>query len=185
MTRPRLIGFGGKLRSGKDTAADRLVAERGFVKVNMSDAIHASLLTMNPIVQPDGAVRYAELTDRVGYTNAKLDPEFRRLMQEHGRGAREVFGPNIWADAAGRRIDELMDSGHDVVLSGVRFPSELELIQSRGGLLLYIRRPNLPESADVTETSVSEDDFDTVIDNSGSLEHLYAQVDHVAGSESR
>ena len=67
---PRLITFSGALRSGKDTAADYLVAKHGFVKFQFSEPLHDAMMALDPIVatgsfsssnpghteaQPDGA----------------------------------------------------------------------------------------------------------------------------------
>lgn len=50
-TMPLLIGLGGLKTSGKDTVADFLVEEHGFVKVGMSEHLHRCLLVLNPWIR--------------------------------------------------------------------------------------------------------------------------------------
>lgn len=187
----RLIGFGGKLRSGKDTVADYLVAEYGWVKLNMSAPLHEAMLALNPLVPIEfryatGHWRYRDLVDKVGYTEAKENPEVRRLLQALGTEVgRNMFSETVWTDIAAGNIDQLRDQGLNVAITGIRFPNEVDMIhQSRGhggpGELIWVERPETDDtSSHATHASESMDSswFDQVIHNVGTLEDLYDIVD--------
>lgn len=195
MTDPIVILVGGRLTAGKDEFADYLVREHGFVKQGMSDTLAEALHRLNPIigskVQIENGtgkllglteVRAGELIDEQGYTQAKTDPEVRRLLQVLGTEVgRELLDKNIWVTAAANRIIEQFQAGNNkIVLTGARFPNELDIAQSHFNVFnpptitsVWVTRPGLPADLHASETSVSADDFEYVLDNSGDLNALY------------
>lgn len=202
----RVIGIGGLLTSGKDTVADYLVEKHGWVKMGMSDPLNQALLTINPYVQVDthishpimrmvlvnpGFYRYDELVERLGYVEAKKIPEVRRLLQVLGTEVgRKMMGEGVWVGIAADNIKALLDQDKNVILTGVRYPNELELIRwlyRRSGYhaeLWWVDRPGLAVAASgghSSETSVQAGDFDRVIPNNGTIEQLYAVVDYILG----
>jgi hypothetical protein len=183
MTAPLLIGIGGRLAAGKDTVGDHLVDTHGFKKLFMSDPLAQALELLNPIigVDYDGyRVRYARLAAEVGYTAAKQHPEVRRLLQTLGTEVgRNLIGENTWVDIAARNIDEERHINRQaIVITGIRFKNELEMIRKRGGILLFVERPDMGnQSSHASEITLQPRDFDDIIVNAGSLEQLYAKVD--------
>ena len=183
---PDLIGLGGLLRSGKDTFADYLVEKHGYVKIQMSDPLHEAMMTLDPIVYPSGMQtrRYSEWVDAVGYVDAKKQPEVRRLLQVLGTEiGRKMFGENVWVDLAGRKIDELRIAGNPVVITGLRYPNEIEMIQSRKGRAIWIDRGEKPTTDHASENSVHAEDFSFTINNHGSVKDLHAAADFIVPKE--
>lgn len=180
---PTLIGIGGALAAGKDTVGDHLVAKHGFTKLFMSDPLARALELLNPVLEVDHdgyKTRYSRLLAEVGYTKAKEHPEVRRLLQVLGTEVgRNLIGENTWVDIAGRSIDEqLLGARRSVVITGIRFRNELEMIRRRGGILLYVSRPAAATSSShASETSLKSSDFDETVLNAGSLKDLYDYVD--------
>lgn len=182
-----LISFSGALRSGKDAAADHLVVKHGFAKLGMSDVLNGAMLLIDPIVYSNrygDSIRYSSIVNQIGYTEAKKHPEVRRLLQVLGTEVgRNMLGENIWVDAMRRKISALLDEGEDVVLTGVRFPNELEMICDLYGVPVWIERPvegDKPEyTKHASENSLSAGDFDHEITNGGTLEELYKSVDEL------
>lgn len=186
---PPLVGFGGKLASGKDTAADWLVENRGYVKVFMSEPLHRAMAALNPIIASDGAHRYNDEVAAFGYTDAKKDPEVRALLQRLGTDVgRKIIGEDVWVDIAGRKIDAIRERGFPVVITGLRFPNEVEMIRARGGALWWTERV-WPEGhanaaaidAHASENGVDFTDFDLIIENS-TLDLFYESVEALADS---
>lgn len=195
---PRLVGIGGLLGSGKDEVSDRLVDNYGWVKMGMSDPLNDALLTLNPIVSattegdpfdPDApkaltVTTYQTLFDSVGYTVAKQTPEVRRLLQALGTEVgRDMIDQNVWVDIAAKRARAHMAEGKNVIITGIRFPNEVEMITREGGKLWWVDRPENPNTpvdgnaAHASENSVGEDDFDMTISNDGTLDELYFIID--------
>jgi hypothetical protein len=189
-----LLGLGGKLRAGKDAVGDYLAENKNFVKLGMSDALNEALLKLDPWIEVPGGrenfsvlQRYSELHDAVGYVEAKKNPEVRRLLQVLGTEVgREMIDPDVWVKIAEAKIKKLWSEGHNVVITAVRFPNELEMIARLGGTTVWVERPEEARGvsegvngAHASETSVSRDDFDLTIDNTGTLEDLYGWTDAI------
>lgn len=183
------MAFGGLLTAGKDAAADHLVGQ-GWVKVGMSDVLNEAVLALNPIigVQPmhDGStllgeqlLRYRDLVEQVGYTEAKQHIEVRRMLQRFGTEVgRQMFGEDFWVDRISERIESLLEAGNDVALTGLRFPNEVAMAERLGGLSVWVSRPTVrPTAIHVSEKSVDESVFDAVLMNDGTLDDLGDAVD--------
>lgn len=129
-------------------------------------------------------VKYHDLIDVVGYTQAKEVLEVRRLLQVLGTEVgRDMIGINTWVDIAERRIVEARAEGKSVILTGVRFYNELRMIWQNSGELWWVDRPGLETSTTAaghaSENSVNSDDFGTHITNDGTLEDLYQKVENL------
>lgn len=199
---PTVILVGGQLTSGKDAFADHLVDKHGFKKLGMSDTLAEALYVLNPLVNvypvdiptEVGAVnsavtRYQRLVDTIGYVEAKKNPEVRRLLQVLGTEVgRKLLDNDIWVKAARKKISELTAAGHDVVITGIRFPNELALEQQLNeeyddidaAVSVWVDRPSLPKppaDAHASEASVTADDFQYVLTNDRDLNGLYVAAD--------
>lgn len=183
-TLPRLVGFGGKLRSGKDAAADALVS-LGYRRHGFSEPIRAALLALDPYVAVEGYlsegtdyIRLSRLDRELGWTGAKDIPEVRRLAQQYGEGGRENFGSDLIVRGNTLLLDRRL-SESPVVSTGIRFPSEHDLIKERGGVTIWVERDQQAEghiATHATERGIDSDTFDFVIVNDGSVEDLHAKV---------
>jgi hypothetical protein len=186
-----VILVGGALRSGKDTLADHLVDKHDFVKLGMSDVLAEALYVLNPQI-PLGTIDYdaqpyqSYIEAVGGYVEAKKNPEVRRLLQALGTEVgRELLGKNIWRDAVKDKILALTSAGKDVVVTGIRFPNEIELgyilanKYSTPAATVYVNRPAEQQAASghASETSVEPEDFEYELNNTGSLERLYELTD--------
>lgn len=194
----KIIGIGGKLASGKDAISDHLVEEHGWVKLGMSDALGEALYQLDPFVPVEkkfllffkkiSFIRYSTLFDEVGYTQAKVNDEVRRLLQKLGTEVgRKIIGESTWTDIVVRRADAAIEAGAPgVIITGIRYPNELGMItEDLAGELWWVHRPRLAATVNAghsSETSVSETDFDRTILNDGTLEDLYQKVDDLVTS---
>lgn len=181
-TLPPLIGLGGLLRSGKDAIADHLVAKHGFVKLGMSDVLNDAMLVIDPILDigVDGReMRYADAIEWHGYVEAKKNPEIRRLLQVFGTEfGRQMIGENVWVDMLERKVDALRKSGQSVVVTGLRYPNEVELIhRAFAANSWWVERGGTPTTGHASETSVTSTMFDVCIFNLGTLGDLYNHID--------
>lgn len=152
----RIVGLVGPKRSGKSTAAEALVRERGFVSIGFADALKDLALRVNPILPgPPLAERLAWWVDQYGWEYAKKRPEVRRFLQELGTGVRDI-DPNFWLRAWEPKTIAAFESGiSGVVVPDVRFLNEAAFLKDRhlvDALLIRITRPGL----DTSDTHVSE-----------------------------
>ena len=207
-----IVGVGGLLTSGKDAFADYLVTSWGYTKTFMSNPLHQWMLTQNPWIKLDKPVRCMEgwtlepgefhpfnyIVHQVGYTEAKEQTEIRRALQRIGTECgRKLISENVWADAMEREIRQLLERGiNHIVVTGIRYENELQMIQRLGGETVWIERPSArasheekirsaAASADTathsSEVSLDVKRFDSVIENDGSLEQLFARADRWVG----
>lgn len=188
---PPLIGFGGALAAGKDTVADYIVEKHEAVKVNMSTPLVEAMLALDPLIEhhvpgtnipwsgTGRYIRYRELHETVGYVAAKKNPEVRRLYQVLGTEVgRDIISQNVWVDIAAKTIQQHRAEGFPVVITGIRFENEQQMIRQLGGTLVYVTRGTEGTTgAHASETSVRAEDFDITIENLGTLEALYASAE--------
>lgn len=164
----QLVGICGYARSGKDTAAQGLVRERGYERLAFADRVRQLAVLTNPDLA-------ARVLSAGGWEQAKALPGVREALQRLGAGAREVLGEDVWLQAAMRSCKP---EGR-YVISDVRYPNEAEAILAAGGLLFRIVRPGVEAANDhPTETAMPEDAdvYHGVIRNDGTVEDLQATI---------
>jgi len=118
---------------------------------------------------------------------------------------RQGFHDDIWIASLENKLRNTSD---DVVITDCRFPNEIKAIKAAGGLVVRIRRGDEPEwynsaiaynqgpngnslwsiskrkldslGVHASEYSWIGTDFDQILDNNGTLDHLYNQVKYLA-----
>lgn len=176
-----IIGLSGYARSGKDTVADYLVQNYGFTRMAFADPMKEALRRLNPLITFEGVagIGLAWAVEKSGWEVVKDEsPEVRGLLQRMGTEVgRNMFGEDFWVDYA---IGQSWKN-ENVVFSDVRFRNEAAAIQKNWGENWRINRPGtLAANAHISETELDNyKGFDEVLENSGSLEELYAQVDKI------
>lgn len=130
----------------------------------------------------------------------------RWILQYWGTDVcRRAFHDDIWIASL---ENKLRNSQDDVVISDCRFPNEILAIKNAGGIVVRVVRGPEPEWYDAaisvnrgpdgntswalsrrkleklkihaSETSWIGTQFDAVLDNNGTLDHLYEQVKNLA-----
>jgi hypothetical protein len=173
----KIIGLSGYARSGKDTIADYLVENHGFIKISFAGPMRESLYKLNPEIRDMTGMVYSfqQAVDLFGWEAMKTYfPAYRGLMQRMGTEVgREMFGENFWVDQAIKRIPE----GSIVVFSDVRYQNEADAIKQNGGEVWRIERPGVSAPNDHTsEHDLENYEFDHKIMNYGPIEDLYKTV---------
>lgn len=139
-----VIGLTGLMRAGKDSVADILVRDHGFVKMSFAAPLKRMMKNLNPVVGWDeacglgccrscdasGPVYLSDLYDR-GMTDddikaSEYGDEVRRLWQRFGTDVMRAEQDDYWIQKA---KDDLLKSGHArVVFTDCRFPNEAQMI---------------------------------------------------------
>lgn len=187
-----LIGLVGAKRSGKDTVADRLVAEHGFTKVAFADPLKEMALALDPIVHTEwedygvDEYRLSEVVTGLGWEGAKEYPEVRRTLQRLGTEViRNHVGTDYWIERMDRRLLRMAVRGvgvERVVITDCRFPNEAGLVHTWGGCLVRVERPALAQvDSHASESIWRTAPFDHALSNTHDIPHLHAQVDRLVG----
>lgn len=170
-----VVGISGKAGSGKDYISQNFLIPLGYKQ--FSFAWHFKVWLIGK-----GEATHEE----VFFTKP---PHVRKLLQEEGteRG-RNVYGENVWCNTAGEWMRVLAENCgiNKFVIPDVRFPNEVEFIQSVGGKVCRVIAParsannNLTEEArrHISETALDEfNGFDGFILNDPEVaDSVQAQV---------
>ena len=196
-----LIGICGLIGSGKDTIADHLVEQYNFKRDSFAAPVKdvlSAVFGWDREMLEGRTKKSRDFRDQLDLWwanrlhNGRFTP--RWAMQHIGTELfRNNFFNEIWIASLEHRIKDVAD---DVVISDCRFKNEIEVIKRHGGKMVWVRRGPLPhwynEALETnlghtqamhlrSEVHPSEWDwigskFDYEIENSGTIEELYAKV---------
>lgn len=174
----KLLAFAGKAGSGKDTAADYLGSEYGFMKIAFADPLRL-------------AAHHIFGVDHHYFTDRKLKEEPhpdwgmspRRMLQLLGNDAmKPVFGSDVWI----KRWEMTYNVVHatdDVAVSDVRFDIEADAVRALGGVVIHVTRPDAGLKNDagshVSESGVAVQPGDLHLSNDGGLADLRNKLDDI------
>lgn len=207
MKRIILVGFAG---SGKNTVGDYLIEKHGYFGISFADALKDVVASVfcwdRAMLEGDSKAsrKWRETIDP--WWAAKLGiPEFspRYAMRHLGTEVlRGHFNDALWRFNVERRIDQAGD--RPVVVIDGRFRDEINLVtKTMGGTAIRVKRGDEPSYWDLALRANSGDneargllgiygihrsewdwighEFDTVIENEGTLKTLYRKVDKIIG----
>jgi len=193
-----IIGVCGLIGAGKDTIADYLVNIHEFRRdsfaATLKDACAAVFGWDRDMLE--GRTRssreWREQPDAWWSQRLGRDITPRYILQQWGTEVcRQGFHDDIWIASLENKLRTTQD---DVVISDCRFPNEISAIRSQGGHVVRVVRGADPQwfapvrdyfrgqgllPADLphaSEWSWAGTEFDSIIDNNGSLDELYSQV---------
>jgi hypothetical protein len=198
-----IIGICGFIGSGKDTVADYLVNFHEFRRESfastLKDAV-ASVFGWDRTMLEGRTKEAREWREQVDpWWAARLDmPTLtpRWVLQYWGTEVcRRGFHDDIWIASL---ENKLRNSKDHVVISDCRFPNEIKSIKEAGGIIVWVKRGELPEWYNIavkanqgsnvaandlkmkkihaSETAWVGTQFDFEIDNSGSIDDLFNKV---------
>ena len=85
----------------------------------------------------------------------------------------------IWLDSCMGRY-----KGQNTVIADTRFINEIKTIKAHGGIIVCVKRGELPTKKEMQEKGIHQSewdwleyDYDIVLENSGTIEDLHAKVD--------
>lgn len=167
-----IIGLMGYAQSGKDTVANILVENYGYTRVAFADKIRDFLYEINPIISvtANEPMYLRGRVGRDGWDTAKKSPEVRRLLQDLGVGARNLFSDMFWVQQA---LREVHFEGN-YVITDVRFKNEAVSIKKYDNAELWrVKRPGVDAvNGHVSEHELEGYPVDQIIYNNGSLSDL-------------
>lgn len=177
----QLIALLGQKRSGKDTVADILVANHGYTKLAFADSLRELLLLINPLV-PNPAwtgggpcyLKLAVVIRLYGWEGWKTRDEdsYRQILRSHGHESVSKLMPTYFSAILEKRMVALLAAGQPVVVSDIRFPEELALMEVYGAMTVRVTSSSLPIDTHVSETGLADVPVDVTLRNDGSLADL-------------
>ena len=203
-----IIGICGFIGSGKDTIADYLVNFHGFRRESFANSLKdavAHVFGWDRTMLEGRTKQSREWREkRDEWWSNRLGQEVtpRLMLQLWGTEVcRKAFHDDIWIASL---ENKLRNSTDDIVISDCRFPNEIKSIKDAGGIIIWVKRGDLPDwynaalSANKTdhqnytwaisrskleklgihasETAWVGTNFDVVLDNDGSIDDLFAKV---------
>jgi hypothetical protein len=162
-----VIGFCGPIGCGKSAATRHLINSYRFVKrpfagplKDMAAAIGLNDEQLNGSLKETPCDLLGGKTPR--YFMQRLGTEFgRREMDDH-------FWTRLWGMN--------LPAGRDVVADDVRFPNEVKAIHDAGGMLIQLDREGTGGLV-VHASEMQGIRGDIVLQNNGSIDDLYTQLD--------
>lgn len=171
MSYPKVIGLAGKAGAGKDTVADHLVLNHGYVKYSLAAALKAGLNAMFGFTPEQWNDREWKET-----VIPWLGKSPRQLAQTLGtEWGRNAVRDDLWLLLAQRFIEQ---SDQRVVIADVRFENEAMLVRNLGGKVWQIQRPDVAAVAThASEKPLAPWFIDTHVFNDSGYVDLFDQVD--------
>jgi len=183
-----IIGVSGYARSGKDTVADILVNDLGYIKISWADKLRECLYALNPIILWDKNVEkvHPAVLDYMplqwiidtygwdGYKSTGWYAHIRIMLQRFGTEVgRQIINDNIWVDLGLKNLDK----DKNYVIPDTRFLNEAESIRGHKGLVFRVNRNGVkPVNDHVSEIGLDDYRFDVIFNNNGSIEDLREKV---------
>lgn len=205
-----IFGISGFIGCGKNTVADQLKEEFGFVQDSFASSLKDACATLfdwpRHMIEGDTkeSREWREQTDtwwaeKLGIEN--FNP--RLALQLIGTNSlRNHFNPDLWLLTLANRARKNPDQ--HIVISDVRFPNELNFIKNTGGILIRVDRGPSPvwyetallantgnsiaksimertyPTAHLSEWAWVGTEYDFVVDNNGTLDDLKTQIRDIA-----
>lgn len=178
-----IIGLSGYAQVGKDTVANYLVENYGFIKVSFADPIREALYKLNPYVRVGDMppTSLAVAVDHMGWEDVKVfSSDTRELLQRMGTEVgRDMFGKDFWVNQGLLRAKEHAN----VVFADTRFVNEADAITANGGQIWRITKPGHgPVNGHPSETALDEYIPDWFVPNYTGIDQLHQIVDTIMAS---
>lgn len=190
MSAPIIVGISGKLKSGKDAIAARLMEHWDFKRLAFADALKEEVLARLPLTllaihnlsmhrgEPLPCT-YSQRSECIRSMVYDVKPAgVRELLQEYGTGVRRADDDAYWT----KRWSERAAAIHTpLVVPDVRFPNECEAIAQLGGVLWRVMRPGTEREREHESETLLDGWrwWDHVIVNDGTLADLNVKVDAI------
>jgi hypothetical protein len=192
-----ILGITGLIGAGKDTIADYLVNIHEFRRdsfaATLKDAVAAVFGWDRDMLEGRTRSSREWREQRDEWWSERLGREItpRWILQYWGTEVcRQGFHDDIWIASL---ENKLRNTNDDVVISDCRFPNEIRAIKQAGGMVVRVIRgtdpvwfsqaqtdpgkmPHLFPQVHASEYSWANTKFDQVIENNGSLDDLYSQL---------
>ena len=206
-----IIGICGFIGAGKDTAADYLVNFHEYRRESfantLKDAVAAVFGWDRTMLEgrTKEARAWREEVDTWWAQRLEMpDLTPRWILQYWGTEVcRQGFHDDMWIASLENKLRKTQDN---VVISDCRFPNEIAAIKAQGGKIIWVQRGITPHWYTIAEQANRGDNkakewlglngihaseyswagtqFDAIVDNNKSIDHLYTQLKNLVLADS-
>ena len=176
------VGISGRARTGKNTLAQMIVDNldthpKNYKIVAVADPIKNMILHMVPNADAECLWGQSELRatplpgNLVDIDGKSLT--YRRALMDIGSLGRQ-YNPDIWLNALVQDAKK-NDNLEAYIVADLRFPNEINYLKDHNFFMVRIKRADIPDINDVSETAqleIPDDFFHHTIENNGSLSDL-------------
>lgn len=162
-----------------------LVNEQLHVEVSWTQlALTKHRLAMHPEFYEKLFLHLKNLREQPELASATISKEnkeqFRPLLQWLGGYLVATVSKSIWFDEILRRIDRYDMDKKLIIINGLRYPADAEVVRVHEGLIITIERPSHTQDAtDITEASRDLITADCTVTNTGTLSQLQAVAEQL------
>lgn len=178
MAKRLVIGFAGRKRAGKSTAAEHL-ANLGFLKLSFADPIREMVAFLLRSLNYEFSLDWLFNAGKETAVHP-VGRSTRYLMQTLGtEWGRELINPRLWVMVAQSRIDALSQSDPclSLVFDDVRFEDEAAMIRDMGGVIVHVDRGGGEVDYHASEVGIDQRDSDYFIDNDKDVADFLLELD--------
>ena len=192
-----IIGLCGSQGSGKDTVANILVSEYGFIKLTfastLKDIVAILFSWQRDLLEglTEESRLWRETTD--DFWSEKLSiPSFtpRKALQMIGTDLFRIhFNNDIWTNIVENKIGVMLKNNPktNIVISDCRFTNEFNLIKqfTDSHIIMILREKNISTNKiyHSSETEWVNYNFDTILQNDNSIDELKSNLKSLLGSK--
>jgi hypothetical protein len=200
-----IVGVLGFIGSGKGTMGE-ILCEEGFHPISFAESVKDVTSLMfgwkRELLEGDTeeSRQFREKVDPFWSKEFGFDFTPRKALQLMGTEVgRDVFHADLWVIKLKMKMQSLMAKGiENIVITDVRFPNEVQMISSQGGILIEVQRGIPPHWYSIAARANRGDEkaksfmdkenihesewkwvgshIDYVIDNNGSKEDLKKKI---------
>jgi hypothetical protein len=177
---PKIIGIIGKKRHGKDTIADYLVSNYGYIKVSFADTLKDVCRIVFGFSDKQLYSDEKEIIDDIWKILPRELFNFigTDLMRNEFSKKFPHIGQDIWILSLLNKIKQNPDKKY--VIPDIRFPNEYDNIKKLGGMFIKIHRPDIDDNNNYESekyTDILEANF-TIINNS-TIDNIHKEIDNI------
>lgn len=186
------IAISGKANTGKNTLSKIIVTQLNeFLRVTEKLSLGVEYMAFADPIKEMIRTMFPEIPRKFLYGSSKYRNEIipgafkdgkpltiRQLLLDLGTGVARGYKDSVWLDNFDYRLKKVKND--IVVVTDVRFRNEFEHLRSQGFYQIRLYRetgqPTINHISETNQNSIADSEFDYVINNDKSLDHLKQEV---------
>lgn len=171
-----IIGFAGKKRSGKDSAAQYLMSKYPFKRYAFGDPVKEICRILFGWNEDQ---LFGEKKEEITSLGISPRESFQKIGTDFGRDGINQLFPNLKIEAGSLWIEIFKRSSQNknLVISDVRFQNEANAIKELGGHVIYIDSKYSIDDCHLSEMiNIS---YDYKLENYGTIDEFYQNIESI------